>query len=421
MEINMANWDSILAAQYNPLPYTNPMYSAQPLAMPVTNRNPMYGAAPLSMPVTPRASGGTLDTYRNPSYTSNGTYVPSSGYGAYAGGGSASGGNSPAAYTPRSNAPSANYQQPSYNNYGPTNYSNGVGAMAGQIAAGMNMSGGGTNLYGGQGAAVVPGNGVIYNGGGGQQSSGLGQQLLSEVQRAHNEGKAANEKRYSDVLDGDSAGASGAMMDWLKSKYKGATQKFLDSAMSNPQYQALFDKDNPGVRDSFGGYRDRYARGMGYLQGQGEQAKKDINQSYDNLNSSQQQNLASRGLLNSTISGSMQTGVERKRQDSLNTQRESTNRQYLDTDSRLSKDTLDFQERRQDTYPSMAEYTQLAMQLGNSGMIGGGYNGGYGQQTGVGTMMNGAPMVYGGQQITSAYGVNNTRGLNSTSGYAPRW
>jgi hypothetical protein len=400
----------------------------------------MAGAQALNMPVTrPNYNNWTIDDYRNAGVGGN-----RSGYSAVV---SAvpTGGNSRAAYEQRLNSngsmPAAGSR--SYNNYGPNNYSNGVNSMVGQIGAGMNMTGGGTNLYGGSGNAVVPMNGVIYNGGGGgggyafspmtygqkygsggggQQQMGLGQQLASEVQRAHNEGRAANEKRYNDVLNGDQTGAQNAMAEWFKKKYPNMADDRLQKLMQNPAYLAKYNKENPGAAASFGGYRDRYSRNMSYLDGQGVQQKKDIDSDYAKLNANQQQNLAARGLMNSTISQTMQNATERKRQDSLGTLNESLNRQRLAADSQLSGDVLGVQERRQDSYPDMMQYAQLMMQLGNSGMVGGGYNGGYGggQQTGVGTMLGGTPMVYGGNRASSSYGAGNVRGLNATSG-TTRW
>jgi hypothetical protein len=347
-----------------------------------------------------------------------------------------------------------------------SSYPMGYGAQVNNsmVGAGYNMAGGGSNLYGSSYGPAMSG-GPIYNGGSGgamsfdqyasakQQEIGRsggtlntdmsqyqpgyqqylaqaqeaslspGQRLGREVTNKMNAANAANENRYQEILGGDKAGAQNAFVNWLKSKYPKATTDALNNLVKNPGIQSQYNRENPGAAASFGGLQDRYTRNMGYLEGAGNQQRKDINADYSKLNASQQQDLARRGLLSSTVSQTMQNGVERKKQDSLGVLQESLNRQRLSTDAQISGDILNFKERKQENAPSYGDYTNLMMQLGQSG---GGWNSpGYGSygggQTGVGTNINGAPMVYGGQQITSAYGVNNSRGLNSTSGYAPRW
>jgi hypothetical protein len=62
-----------------------------------------------------------------------------------------------------------------------------------------------------------------------------------------------------------------------------------------------------------GGYEDRYRRGMGYLEGQGEQQRRDLNTAYDASGAAQQAELASRGLGGTTIRSGLSQANTRER------------------------------------------------------------------------------------------------------------
>lgn len=89
--------------------------------------------------------------------------------------------------------------------------------------------------------------------------------------------------------------------------------------------------------------QQRYDRGMANLQGMGDQARKDINRSYDSSMGSQTAALASRGLGNSTLLANAMTGNERNRQSTLGNLEESLRAQRLSTDAGLSGDVINNQ------------------------------------------------------------------------------
>ena len=95
---------------------------------------------------------------------------------------------------------------------------------------------------------------------------------------------------------------------------------------------------------TLGTLQNRYDRNMGYLEGQGEQERRDINESFDNQNVRLKGDLQRRGLTGSTILPSMQQGLERRRSDSLGGLNERVNRQKISTDSALSGDIANAQQ-----------------------------------------------------------------------------
>lgn len=87
----------------------------------------------------------------------------------------------------------------------------------------------------------------------------------------------------------------------------------------------------------------RYDRGMKNLEGMGDQARTDINRSYDASMGSQSRALSARGLGNSTLLANAMTGNERNRQSSLGNLEESLRAQRLTTDANLSGDVINQQ------------------------------------------------------------------------------
>lgn len=317
----------------------------------------------------------------------------------------------------------AGYQQPLYNQqtygngYTPINNAMNYGSYAGGgMAMGAPVQG--IPIWGSNGQPMQGGGGswqpktyqqAYGNPGGSAPRPTMAQQFLNDVQAQANAAKQANETRYDQILNGDDAGVQGAMLNWLKQRNPKATSDWLNKAMANPQMQAMFNQQNPNVAASFGGYRDRFQRGMSYLDGAGAQAEKDIRTDYDRSNNRSQMDLMKRGLGNSTITANQTAATERRKQDAIGRLKESLRNQYLDTDARLSGDTLQFMERRNDTYPDQMAIANLMMQFGNAGMLG--YTGGGGGGGGWPTL------TYTGQQTTSSYGVNNSRGFNQPSAY----
>jgi hypothetical protein len=121
----------------------------------------------------------------------------------------------------------------------------------------------------------------------------------------------------------------------------------------------------------------RYSEGKGLLQGlydrsmsaltnYGQTATSALNRSYGTLAGKLSQNMVSRGLTGSTIAPNMQMGVERQRQESLAGLNESINQQKLGVDANLTNALTGWIERRTDTAPSLNDYANLAMQLGQA-------------------------------------------------------
>jgi hypothetical protein len=146
--------------------------------------------------------------------------------------------------------------------------------------------------------------------------------LLSQARAAQLEGKKANEERYADILKG---------------------------------------------------YQDREKAGLDLLRGAGTQEEKDIRTQYGSLANSTMQNLAARGMLGTTIAPTMEAGIKRQETDAIARLRERLNQQLYGATTGLSGDILGFKERRTDTYPSLSEISNLAMQYGQGTGGGGSY------------------------------------------------
>ena len=178
-------------------------------------------------------------------------------------------------------------------------------------------------------------------------------------------------------------------------------------------------------RDILEGYDSR----MGYLQNAGAQENADINQAYDAQKASGLQSLTGRGLGNSTIVNTMGMGYDRERADSIGRLEERLRNQYLNT----QKDTLDFMERRTDSYPDLNMLGQIGQMQGQSGGglpqgyqvsmstlpgLGGGSYYGYGGGGGAAV-----PQQQGGltpQQIRAGYVRNNRSSTISPAEWSQR-
>ena len=165
------------------------------------------------------------------------------------------------------------------------------------------------------GAPGAPGGGPGGAGAGGYGGTIYGQ-LLNQFQTAQDEAKAANQKRYDQVL---------AEQDALKT------------------------------------------RTLGGLEGLGNSARAGIKADYAGLGSRLGQDLVSRGLANTTVGAQQQLGVAEKQNTAIQALEEQLRRERLGYDVNLTGDKLGFIERRDDTYPDMGQLAQLAQGLGTSG------------------------------------------------------
>ncbi len=124
--------------------------------------------------------------------------------------------------------------------------------------------------------------------------------------------------------------------------------------------------------DILGGLRDRYSNAMGYLDNMGAAGLASLRNTFQGQQTAALQNLANVGLTNSTLQSSLRSGFARDQALAEAQYNEQLRRERMGYDTGLSKDVLDFMERRQDTYPDMNQLGQLAMGLGRAG---GGYGG----------------------------------------------
>jgi hypothetical protein len=142
------------------------------------------------------------------------------------------------------------------------------------------------------------------------------QQFSTEWQKAYEEAKTTNEKRYEEILKG---------------------------------------------------YQDRYAAAMGEIGKMGATEEQTIGRQYQGLGSQVGQNLISSGLYGTTVLPTMGMGVQREKSSALLSLAERLAMMRAQTGAGLSGDTLGFMERREDVYPDMGLYSQLAQLLGQSG------------------------------------------------------
>ena len=162
--------------------------------------------------------------------------------------------------------------------------------------------------------------------------------LTAEYQTAYDTAKAANESRYEDIVG---------------------------------RYGTRYEQ---GVSDI-----DAYGSSiLGGLEGMGEAEKAQIGRTYDRSGALGQQSLISSGLHSTTIAPTVQRQNEIARGNALSLADERLRRENLgyQTDiaktklsytSGMSKELLDFMERRTDDYPDQSVYLQLMNQLGNTG------------------------------------------------------
>ncbi|WDI44767.1 hypothetical protein [Bremerella sp. P1] len=230
------------------------------------------------------------------------------------------------------------------------------------------------------------------------QSQGSGSSLPARIDQAYQDAKNANEERYQDILG----------------QYNTLGQDALAESKARQGYLT-------------GMAQDRVNQAMGIVSGMGAGEANRINRAYDELASRQHQNLTSRGLNASTIKPTVQSAVERDRQDSLMQLGDRLRSGYLgaylptsgdllntagqtsggniDLMTGIQQNKLGFMERRNDVYPDLGLYAQLAQAYGQGayGRTPYGAYAGYSSspQYNIPGASYGAPM---GVVSTSAYG-----------------
>lgn len=108
-------------------------------------------------------------------------------------------------------------------------------------------------------------------------------------------------------------------------------------------------------------------RSMDTINSLGDQERKDITERFDNLKTTQTQDMISRGLRGTTIAPTVEQGAEREKTSSLGRLEERLRRERLGTDINLTQDIEGFRERRTDAYPDLNQMIQLMTKLGGQG------------------------------------------------------
>ena len=180
------------------------------------------------------------------------------------------------------------------------------------------------------------------------------EELLAQFQTAYDEGTAANEQRYSDLLSG----------------YTGIANQSLGSTEPY-SYGALMQ-----------GYSDRTSDLSSLLDQYGQAGKTDISNVYDQQAASAAQDLTSRGLGNTTIQTSVDQGLASAEAQDLARYNEDLSAQKVGLMSGWTGDALTAQqgyaaaapgllgqslgvmERRTDLTPNLSDIANLAMLMG---------------------------------------------------------
>ena len=183
--------------------------------------------------------------------------------------------------------------------------------------------------------------------------------LMTEYQTAYNEAKAANLQRYEEILAGYKTRYGTAMIG-LETSRTAITGKLASNR----------------------------AEVLGSLEGLGEAELAGIGRRYTRERASTAQGLISSGLHSTTVAPAVQGGVTRREGYAMGEARERLRREKLGYVSQLgaqelqslkelsaqelmaqtglTKEELDFMERREDEYPSESLYVQLMQGLGSS-------------------------------------------------------
>ncbi|HPP02270.1 MAG TPA: hypothetical protein PLX83_16930 [bacterium] len=120
--------------------------------------------------------------------------------------------------------------------------------------------------------------------------------------------------------------------------------------------------------DILAGYEKLYGETENRLSGLGLQQAKDIDTSFQRAAAKAKQDLTSRGLVNTTILPSVMTGYEKERVAAQNRLAEDLTRERLGYLTDITKQKLDFMERKNETYPNLEYYTIMLQNLGKGGL-----------------------------------------------------
>lgn len=216
---------------------------------------------------------------------------------------------------------------------------------------------------------------------------------LSEASRYGTSYKARNQNLYADYQ----AAVQKARLPFMLQQQKLAQQKrirdeaLVERGKLKTEYETAYSEAKTANLERYGEikglYDTRYSDAtsrlastrqevLSGLEGLGEAEKAGIRRDYDRRGSQISQNLISSGLHSTTIAPTIQGQNIRQRGYALGEAEERLRRerlghisdlgqQELAYTTGLSKEKLDFMERREDPYPDVQLYTQLMTQLGD--------------------------------------------------------
>jgi hypothetical protein len=162
---------------------------------------------------------------------------------------------------------------------------------------------------------------------------------------------------YSNDASVSSLGGGGGSNPLLMDYYNQLQNQYMQAKQAN---ETRYGDINTG-------YSERYADAMGTLGQFSDQDKADVNKRFDQNLAKSDQSAISRGLYNTTVTDSLRRGVEDDRGAELRRVNDAKLQRQLGYQTGLSKEQLDFQERRNDTYPDQGLMAQVAMEAGKGG------------------------------------------------------
>jgi hypothetical protein len=132
------------------------------------------------------------------------------------------------------------------------------------------------------------------------------------------------------------------------------------------------------------GYGDLHNRAMGNLANLSNQNAADIRNTAADQTAANNQRMTSLGLSGTTVGSSLNNGVNREMNASLNRNNDEMIKMQNDTDASTTGAQLGFLERRSDPYPDMGAYASLMSSMGRAAAGTGGPVGGAGGGVGAG-------------------------------------
>lgn len=206
---------------------------------------------------------------------------------------------------------------------------------------------------------------------------------------------------------------AGASIESLNKAY--ALLNKQPGAKSGSTIQQLIDEYTKKTNEANAANEARYTEGKGELtdlrsrvmaqiQNLGMSQVADVNRQFSGARSSALQDLADRGLANSTITPSVVAGLERQKAEAIGGLHENRALQQIGLDQGTTNDLVGFIERRNDVAPSLDMLAQLAMSLG--------------QNTG-GSIRLGGSTVGGSSRTSSAQKSTTPSLLDGLGGFGP--